>query len=295
MRRSSSPGRVCARALRRPVRMERGPGRCRRAEGWETGRVAADSWSAGQYERFAAEREQPFWDLLDLVEPAASAAVVDLGCGTGELTRARHERLGAAQTVGVDSSARMLERAPATDGLRFVHGDIRDFEPEVPPAVVCSNAALHWLPDHRALFARLRSWLGPGGQLAVQMPDNIDAITHRTAAEVGTDPRFAPYLDGAERRGAILSAEEYAVLLHELGFTRQVVVRRVYAHVLPGRDDVVEWFRGSLLTEYQRLLPERVYEDFLAAYRTTLLARLDARRPYLLPFPRLLIWARLPA
>jgi trans-aconitate 2-methyltransferase len=254
--------------------------------------VATDSWSPGQYGRFASEREQPFWDLLAMVEPTAGA-VVDLGCGTGELTRALHERTGATETVGVDSSARMLERAPAADGPRFVQADIRDYEPDGPLSVVFSNAALHWLPDHRDLYARLRSWLAPGGQLAVQMPDNMDAITHRTAAEVGEDPRFAPYLAKAERRGAIPSAEEYAVLLHELGFARQVVVRRIYAHLLPGRDDVVEWFRGSLLTEYERLLPAELYAEFLATYRATLLPRLDDRRPYLLPFPRLLMWAGL--
>jgi trans-aconitate 2-methyltransferase len=255
--------------------------------------VATDSWSPAQYERFAREREQPFWDLLAMTEPADGGAVVDLGCGTGDLTRALHERSGAGETVGIDSSARMLERAPGGGGLRFELADIRDFEPPGPLAVVFSNAALQWLPGHRELFARLRSWLAPGGQLAVQMPDNMDAITHRTAAEVAADPRFAPYLEGAERRGAILGAEEYAVLLHELGFTRQVVLRRIYAHLLPGRDDVVEWFRGSLLTEYRRLLPPDVYEDYVASYRAALLPRLDDRRPYLLPFPRLLMWARL--
>jgi trans-aconitate 2-methyltransferase len=255
--------------------------------------VAADSWSPGQYERFAAEREQPFWDLLDMVEPVPGGTVVDLGCGTGRLTQALHERLGAAHTVGVDSSARMLERAPSAEGLRFVHGDIRDHAPGAPLDVVFSNAALQWLPEHRALFARLREWLAPGGQLAVQMPDNLDSLTHTTAAEVGRDPRFAPHLAGAERRGAILAAEEYAVLLHELGFARQVVLRRIYAHLLTSRDDVLEWVGGSLLTEYRRLLPDDVYDEFVAAYRATLLPRLDDRRPYLLPFPRLLIWARL--
>jgi trans-aconitate 2-methyltransferase len=253
--------------------------------------VSADRWNPEQYERFAAEREQPFWDLAALLEPLDGGLLVDLGCGTGTLTRALHERVGAGETIGVDSSARMLRAAPAGDGVRFEQADIRDYAPPTPPAVVFSNAALHWLPDHRALFARLRAWLAPGGQLAVQMPDNMDAITHRTAAEVGRDPRFAPYLEGQDRRGAILGSEEYAVLLHELGFTRQVVMRRIYSHLLPGPEDVVEWFRGSLLTEYERLLPPDVFAEFLETYRGTLLARLDDRRPYPLPFPRLLIWA----
>ncbi len=259
--------------------------------------MSADSWSPGQYERFGGERAQPFWDLLALVAPVEAGAAVDLGCGTGELTAELHRRSGAAETVGVDSSARMLERAAphAGDGLTFIQADIADYEPAGPLDVVFSNAALHWLPDHPRLLRRLRSWLAPGGQLAIQMPDNMDALTHRTAAEVGRDPRFAPHLAGRDRRGALLSSEEYAVLLHQLGFERQVVVRRVYAHVLPSRDDVVEWFRGSLLTEYERYLPPEAFADFLATYRATLLPRLDDRRPYLLPFPRLLMWGRLAA
>jgi trans-aconitate 2-methyltransferase len=254
--------------------------------------VSADGWDPARYEQFAAEREQPFWDLLALVEPVDGGTVVDLGCGTGRLTRALHERSRAAETIGIDSSANMLARAEPGDGLRFVRADIADYAPPGALAVAFSNAALHWVPDHRALFARLRDWLAPGGQLAVQMPDNMDAITHRTAAEVARDPRFAPHLEGVQRRGALLTAEEYAVLLHELGFERQVVLRRIYAHRLPGREDVVEWFRGSLLTEYEQLLPADAYAEFLPAYREALLPRLDDRRPYLLPFPRLFIWAR---
>jgi trans-aconitate 2-methyltransferase len=254
--------------------------------------VTADGWNPAKYEQFAAEREQPFWDLLALVEPADGGTVVDLGCGTGRLTRALHERSRAAETIGVDSSASMLARARPGDGLDFVRADIRDYAPPGPLALVFSNAALHWVSDHRALFARLRDWLAPDGQLAVQMPDNMNAITHRTAAEVGREARFARHLEGAERREALLTPEEYAVLLHELGFERQVVLRRIYAHRLPGREDVVEWFRGSLLTEYEQLLPADAYAEFLTAYRETLLPRLDDRRPYLLPFPRLFMWAR---
>ena len=73
----------------------------------------AGAWDPDQYNRFAAEREQPWRDLLALVEPVAGASVADLGCGDGRLTLAGHRHLGAAITCGVDSSPAMLERARA--------------------------------------------------------------------------------------------------------------------------------------------------------------------------------------
>ena len=87
------------------------------------GRV--DTWSPGQYQRFAAERAAPFHDLLALVRPVPGGRVVDLGCGSGELTAQLHRRLEAAATLGVDSSPAMLERAAAVagDGLHFEAGD----------------------------------------------------------------------------------------------------------------------------------------------------------------------------
>ena len=55
--------------------------------------AAVDTWDPQQYERFAAERAAPFWDLLSLVRPVPGGRVVDLGCGNGELTAALHRRL----------------------------------------------------------------------------------------------------------------------------------------------------------------------------------------------------------
>jgi len=59
-----------------------------------------DTWDPTQYDKFQREREQPFFDLLALVQPAPGMRVVDLGCGTGKLTRALHEQLAAAETDG---------------------------------------------------------------------------------------------------------------------------------------------------------------------------------------------------
>src|SRR5690349_15098037 len=127
-----------------------------------------DAWQPDTYARFAAERRRPFFDLLDMVSPLPGGRAVDLGCGTGELTRELHLRTGAAETVGLDSSEAMLARAApfAEGGLRFERTDIAAFSPREEFDLVFSNAALHWVPDHPRLLARLAAALRPGGQLA---------------------------------------------------------------------------------------------------------------------------------
>src|SRR5947209_17604885 len=87
-----------------------------------------EGWNPDQYLRFQAEREQPFWDLLALVRKKPGMRVCDLGCGTGALTAKLHRELSARETIGVDSSAAMLSKAPQTPGLRFIEARIEDFD-----------------------------------------------------------------------------------------------------------------------------------------------------------------------
>src|SRR4029453_18254794 len=89
-----------------------------RAGGPGAWRAAVDPWDPERYGRFAAERAAPFHDLLSLVRPVPGGRVVDLGCGGGELTAELHRRLEAAETLGLDSSAAMLEGASAPAGGR---------------------------------------------------------------------------------------------------------------------------------------------------------------------------------
>ena len=78
--------------------------------------------------------------------------------------------------------------------------------------------------------------------------------------------------------------------------TREQHVRlQVYAHHLASRDDVVEWVKGTLLTDYERRLSPDAFAQYLRRYRDRLLPRLDDTRPYFYPFKRVLLWARRPA
>ena len=256
--------------------------------------TASQSWDPEQYARFEAERAQPFTDLAALVERDVAMRVADLGCGTGRLTAWLHRALGAAETVGVDASDAMLEacRERAGGALRFERGDIAAWSPAEPFDLVFSNAALQWIEDHEALWARLAAAVRAGGQLAVQMPANDDHASHTIARALAQQEPYRGYLDGYVRRFPTLSPSRYATLLDELGFERAHVRVQVYGYRLPHARAVVEWVKGSLLTAYRERLPADVYARFLEDYTALLLAELGEREPYFYAFPRILMWGR---
>jgi trans-aconitate 2-methyltransferase len=267
---------------------------------WQPDDRNEDPWDPARYERFAAERTAPYFDLLGLVRPLPGGRAADLGCGTGALTVELHRRVQAAETLGLDSSAAMLERAAelARGGLRFARGDIAEFgsgETGGPWDLVFSNAALQWVPDHPRLLERLSATLAAGGQLAVQVPGNHDHVSHLVAAELAAEGPFRSATGGYQRVSPVETPERYAELLERLGFVEQHVRLQIYPHHLAGPEQVIEWSRGTLLTDYQRRMPAELFDRFLAAYRERLLRRLDQRRPYFYPFKRILLWACGPA
>ncbi|MGI8794153.1 MAG: methyltransferase domain-containing protein [Acidimicrobiales bacterium] len=254
-------------------------------------------WDPGQYERFATERAQPFHDLLGLVQPVPGGRVVDLGCGTGELTQLLHQRSGAEATVGIDTSSSMLDKAAAHagGGLTFGPGDLRDPPGDRPFDVVFSNAALQWVPEHPTVLATWASWLSPRGQLAVQVPANVDHPSHTVSAQLASEEPFRSALGGSPVPDPVLSVltpQEYAQILFDLGFGEQTVRLQVYGHVMDSTRDVVEWVKGTSLTRFKVVMPDDVFAEFLVEYERRLIDELGDRSPFFYGFKRVLMWAR---
>ena len=241
-------------------------------------------WDVSQYEQFASERSRPFWDLVGQIPLQAmrsATTVVDLGCGTGELTASLLLRCRQAHILGIDSSPEMLKKAEtvdqrnwelrgATGKVEFRLADIADWRPDQPVDVILSNAALQWLPDHEQLFPRLASFLSDHGTLAVQMPNRFRAPSQRAIEETIAD---GPWRDRLSNVGlhqkSVLPTEDYARLLMRLGFTVNAW-ETTYFHILHGENASLEWLKGTALrpllaaldpdqqTEFQRALAARL-------------------------------------
>lgn len=255
------------------------------------------SWDPQTYARYAGERARPFVDLTARIVAEAPAGVVDLGCGSGELTATLARRWPSAQVLGIDSSARMIERADATDRVRFVLGDVTGWQPDAPVDVIVSNAVLQWVPDHLPLLLAWAGHLAPGGTLAFQVPANFAMPSHALMREVAADPRFRDRLGGVLRgTDSVAEPAAYATLLAGAGLIVDAW-ETTYLHVLPGKDAVLEWVRGTgLRPVLDALAGDPALPDFVDAYAARL-REAYPRQPFgtLLPFRRLFVVATRPS
>ena len=258
-------------------------------------------WNPEQYRRFAAERAQPFHDLLALVEPGSIERAVDLGCGPGELTALAAEQLGIGAVIGIDNSPAMLDKAAEHTGpsVTFEAGDLGEWTSLADVDLVLAAASLHWVGDHAGVMARWTAALRPGGQIAIQVPANADMPSHVVARRVA---EREPYLSmfGADGppidpvQAYVLAPEAYAQILHDFGYERQHVRVQIYPHVLPSSRHVVEWVRGTMLTRFEKVLAADAFDAFVADYETELIGMLGDHEPHFFPFRRILMWGRLP-
>lgn len=259
--------------------------------------AAGDEWDPARYLAFAGPRLRPAVDLLFRVDVAAPGHVVDLGCGTGAMTRLAGARWPGARLTGVDASPAMLARA-GTDspaGTTWVEADLAVWADASPDSadVVLSNAALHWLDHHEALLPRLLAAVRPGGVLAVQMPDNVHRPSHQALFALAAEPRWSARLMPLVRPRPVLDPADYHRILAPLSATVDIW-RTDYLHRLEGRDPVLGWTESTILRPLAAALSPDEAAELRTAYAESL------RRAYppeadgatLLPFRRLFLVAR---
>jgi trans-aconitate methyltransferase len=124
-------------------------------------------WDPGLYQSQHAFVWQHGKGLLELLAPTAGERILDLGCGTGQLTA--EIAAAGAEVAGIDSSADMVAQARRNfPHLRFDIGDARAFAVEAPFDGVFSNAVLHWVKPAAAAVERVWRALKPGGRFVAE-------------------------------------------------------------------------------------------------------------------------------
>ncbi len=251
------------------------------------------SWDPQQYSRFTGQRLRPALDLIARIPIEHPNTVIDLGCGTGNVTRVLRGRWPHASITGVDGSPQMLSEAKNTAGdIGWQLADVAAWNPPEKFDLVFSNAALHWLDDHPALFARLSGKVAAGGVLAVQMPRNFAAPSHQLMHELASSLPWRDTLAGLLRPQPVLTPEAYHGLLAPHARILDIWETE-YLQVLEGENPVAEWTKGTWLAPLLDALAPDARAAFESEYRRRV-ARAYPPQPdgkTLFPFRRLFIVA----
>jgi trans-aconitate 2-methyltransferase len=254
------------------------------------------AWDPAQYRKFGGERLRPALDLIARIPLEEAQSIVDLGCGTGNVTKILAEAWPNAQVTGLDNDAAMLEASrKAAPEIKWQAGDIAAWSLEADETydLIFTNAALHWVPNHRELFPRLLNKLTPGGVLAGQMPNNFALPSHLSIAETVAEDKRRDELFPLLLRHPLLSIAEYRNLL-AASASEIDIWETEYLHILNGPDPVREWVKGTALRPLLAVLSPAEGEDFLARLgkrlRQAYPPESDGRT--LFPFRRIFLVAR---
>ena len=134
---------------------------------------------AANYERGSAAQRDAGMKTIDKLEIQKGSTVLDLGCGTGYLTKVLSERVGPeGKVVAVDPDGERLkiarEQYPASN-IEYIQADDKTF-PTGKYDLIFSNIVIHWISDKEAAYKRAYENLLPGGRFAFTTVNGVYPI-----------------------------------------------------------------------------------------------------------------------
>ena len=200
-------------------------------------------------------------DLLHLLQPKSGERILDVGCGTAQLT-AEIAGLGA-EVVGLDQSAEMIAAARKNyPQIRFEVADIATVAYENDFDAVFSNAALHWVKDQEAAITAIARALKPSGRLVFEMGGhgNIGQLWKAMAQAMSEldvpdsrdmTPRYYP------------SVGEYAPILEARGLLVTFAVLFDRPTPLEGGEQGLRNWLNMFANAASKLMCQAKYEEFI--------------------------------
>lgn len=166
------------------------------------------NWNATAYQKQHSYVWQHGESLLELLNAQPDEEIVDLGCGTGQLT----EKIVAtgAKVIGLDSDRAMIAQAQSNyPNIPFRVANATDFELENPADAIFSNAVLHWVTNAEAAASQIAKMLKPGGRFVAEFGGHGNVKTILNALSKVTSKALQPWY--------FPTISEYSTLLESNG------------------------------------------------------------------------------
>jgi trans-aconitate methyltransferase len=228
-------------------------------------------WNAADYAANSVVQQTWARELIAQLHLRGDEHVLDVGCGDGKVTAEIARAVPRGSVTGVDASSSMIRFARKTfppgrhPNLEFQVMDARQVRFTQKFDIVFSNAALHWVDDHRAFLRGAASVLRPGGRLVVSCggKGNAQDVFVALRPEMRLK-RWRGFFRRLEKPYFFYSPADYEKWLPRFGFKSRGVKLSPKAAVYHGRDGFAAWLRTTWLPYTQRV-PGDLREEFIAA------------------------------
>jgi trans-aconitate 2-methyltransferase len=194
-------------------------------------------WNPADYARQSSHQQAWARELIAKLNLTGRESVLDVGCGDGKVTAELAGHLPAGQVVGIDSSPEMVafaaEKFAGQKNLRFVVADAGNLPFENQFNLVFSNAALHWISDHRPVLAGIRRSLKTSGRILLQMGGKGNASQLIAAIQpLMRREDWLPYFRDFDFRYGFHGPGEYRLWLSDASLrpTRMELIPKVMLH-----------------------------------------------------------------
>jgi SAM-dependent methyltransferase len=224
-----------------------------------------DVWAEGSaYERYVGRWSRLVADaLLGWIDVPAGKAWLDVGCGTGALSRRILERNSPAQLVGIDSSENFVAHARAH--VSDPRADFRVGDARALPVgdgefdAVVSGLVLNFVPDQPKAVAEMRRAARRGGKAALYVWDYAEGMQLMRRfwdAAIAEDPAARDRDEGP--RFPVCRPDPLRTLFVSAGFSAVAVTAIEVPTVFENFDDYWSPFLGGTgpAPGYAMSLPE---------------------------------------
>lgn len=227
-------------------------------------------WNAEDYSRHSSAQAAWARELIGKLQLKPDERLLDIGCGDGKVTAEIARLLPAGSVLGIDSSAEMIRFArlefPTVrcPNLRFEVADARDLPFDAQFDVVFSNAAMHWIVDHRPVLAGIARALRPGGRVMLQMggAGNAAPIIAVVEKMIASDKWHSYFPSDFAFPYGFHGPAEYQPWLKEAGLVARRIDLIPKDMVHAGADQLAGWVRTTWLP-YTEHVPAAHRDEFI--------------------------------
>ncbi|MGD0081189.1 MAG: methyltransferase domain-containing protein [Methanoregula sp.] len=238
------------------------------------------TWNPADYHKSSGAQQQWAKELIAKLGLRGNERVLDIGCGDGKVTAEISRNLPGGNVTGVDSSPEMIRFAcnhfPRSEypNLSFIQLDARALPFSEEFDVVFSNAALHWITDHKPVLAGIARGLRPEGKLLIQMGGKGNAEQALGVGDIiQKRPEWVQFFHGFAFHYGFFDRTEYRRWLIESGFEPLRVELIPKDMTYTSRQDFAAWIRTTWLPRMSRLPESRrsgyieaVMDEYLKKY-----------------------------